>query len=109
MLLEEAANLKRIPTKNVLHDRNEDAERVLTKNGPFRYLGEIAILRHGDGKAVQSVDVQHHVNIGAPVADIDQMIVAYRGLPSEMIEDRDLAVSRSKRSYSRHSSLFVER
>jgi len=40
-----------------------------------------------------TVDVQHHVNVGAAVAHVNHPVVAHRQLGAELLEQRYLAIS----------------
>src|SRR5260370_31243372 len=92
-VLEQVADKKHIPTENVFHDRNQNAECVLAKDRAFGNLRQVAVLGDRNRQAVQTVDVQHHMHVRAAVSDVYQMIVTYGSLTPEMIEDCHFAIS----------------
>src|SRR5690348_6395866 len=93
-ILEEGANAHRVPAGDLLEHGNEHAQRVVADDRPTRDLGDEPRLGGGDGQPVAAIDVEHHVNVGAAVADVDYALPRYAQLDANAVEGRNLAVTR---------------
>ena len=69
--------------------------------------GQLLILRHGDREPVAMIHVKHHVHIGASVAHVDHPIRRHAQPVRELVEDRDLAITRRHPSDLPHLSRLV--
>src|ERR1035441_6170479 len=74
--IEEAPNLRCVPTHNLLQHRDQHAQRVLAQNRAPRNRRQVAVLRHRNRQPVQPVHVQHHVDVGASVPHVHNPVVA---------------------------------
>src|SRR5579864_1882210 len=91
---EQCANLYGIPTGNLLHDGNHHAQGIVAQDGALRDRGDVLVLGDSNGQSVEPVQVQHDVNIGAAVTDIDYAIVSQLQFLPQFLEHGDLAVTR---------------
>src|SRR4051812_41470057 len=74
MLFEEAANPRAVVAEDVLEHGDQHAERVVAHDSAPRDARDVARFRCGDGETVAAVDVQHHMDVGAAVADVDHTL-----------------------------------
>src|SRR5579871_6305971 len=91
--LEEGANTRALPAGDIFENRRQHGERATAENGTPGDLRNMRRLGDGDGQAVARIDLQHHVNIGAAVARIDDVIGADYQFRQQLIENRNFAVA----------------
>src|SRR3989475_8433470 len=94
VLLEKRADARRIHAYDLLEDGHQHAQRVVTNDGASCDLRDQLGFGRGDGEAVAPVDVQHHVDVGTAVPDIDDPVRAHLQRRLQLVQDRHLAVSR---------------
>ena len=68
--LEERTDLGGAPVGDLLEHRHQHAERVVAQHGAPRDARDVLVFRDSDREAVAVVHVQHHVDVGAPVANV---------------------------------------
>src|SRR5437899_10271157 len=93
--LEELADSGSLPAYNFLQDRHKYGVRIGAEHRSFCDLGDIFALRNCDGEAVAHIHVQHHVDIGTAVANIDDLVRADLQSGLQLIEYGDLPVTSS--------------
>ncbi len=79
--------------QHVFEDRHEHAERVLGENRALGDLRDVFVLRHGNREAVAQVHVQHHVHVGAAVANVDDAVGRQTETGLQIHEHGDFAVA----------------
>src|SRR5580700_1165820 len=90
----EGPDLDGDPAQDVLQNRDQHAQPVLAEDGTPRNLRDVFVFRHRDGQPVQPVHVQHHVNVGTSVADINYAVVTDGKLRAQLLQNGYLAVAR---------------
>jgi len=92
---EELADSGTRPSGDFFEDRNQRSEGIIAQDSALGDLGYVFGFGDGDGEPVVAVDVEHDVNIGAAVADVDYVVEGHAEIFGELLEARDLAVSGS--------------
>src|SRR2546425_12624617 len=93
MRLEQLTDANGVPADDVLEDGNQNAERVVAHHGALGDPGDVPGLGHGNSEAVAGVDLQHHMNVRATVADVDRTVGADLKLRLKLLQNGDLPVS----------------
>src|SRR5258708_11934338 len=91
--LEQFPNVPRPPVEQLIENRHHDAERVLAQHRAPGDPRELLVFRNGNREPVMVVDMQHHVNVGTTVADIDHTIGCDAQSMLELLDYRNLAVA----------------
>src|SRR6266496_3562766 len=71
LLLEHNSNLSRVVSSDLLENGNQDAECVVTDHRTSRDLSDVTSFRGGNRQTLAAVHMQHDVNVGATVANVD--------------------------------------
>src|SRR5678815_4467565 len=90
--IEERSDLWRSIAGDLLKHRNQHTQRIVTHDGAPGDLADSPRLRHRDGETFPAVDVQHHVEVGASVADIDDAVSRQPERDAKLVDRLDLAV-----------------
>src|SRR5579871_2207271 len=93
MGFEEFSNLLRVPIGHFLKHGHEHAECVVAEQGAAGDGRQVLVFRDGDGEAVKAVEVQHDVEIGAAIPDVDDAIVRHLHGGAEFFEHSNFAVA----------------
>src|SRR5207248_8627934 len=96
-----------IPSCNILKNRRKNSESVEAEHsalGPLRYVLDF---RNREGIAVANVGIQHHVNIRAGVAAVNDMVGPDLRPRLQLIENENLSISRSGASNGFNFTGFV--
>ena len=78
--LEERADLRAVVADDLLEHRHEHAQRVVAHAPCAARSARCTRLRDGDREPVAPVDVEHHVHVGAAVADVDHAVARHAEL-----------------------------
>src|SRR5262249_52327722 len=85
-----------VPAENHFENGDDHSQRVAAENGALGDLRYVFGLGDRDGESVTCVDVQHHVNIGAAIADVHNVVRRHLEGALQFVQDRDLAVARNR-------------
>src|SRR5206468_123008 len=70
LLLEHQADLTRVVATDLLQHRDQNTESVVADHRAAGDLCDVPRFGGGDGEALSTIDVQHHVNVRASIADV---------------------------------------
>ena len=79
--------------QKLIENRHHDAERVLAEYGALGDPRELFVFRYGNGEPVMVVYMQHHMNVGTAIADIDHAIGCNTQTLLKLLDHCDLAVA----------------
>src|SRR5216683_4464372 len=96
MLFEKRSDLARIVSNNLLEDRHQDAGGVVADDRSLRYLSNIFGLGRGNREAAAVVYVKRDVDIGAAVANVDDVVVGEAQPELQLIDCDYLTVTRRR-------------
>ena len=71
LLLKEGADARGVPAGDFLQDGDHDAQGVVAKDGALGNGSDVPRLRNGNGEALAPVHMQHDVNVGPAVSDVE--------------------------------------
>src|SRR5215468_1322669 len=91
--LDESPDLRRSHSEDLVKDRHQDTEGVVTQNRGLGDARKMAILGRRDGEPLGVIDVQHDVYVRAPISDIDDAIGRDGEPLAQLLYHRDLAIA----------------
>src|SRR6202035_1966015 len=91
--LKQFPDVASLPVEELIKSGNHDAEGVFTEHRAFGNARQLLIFRYGNRKSVMVIYMQHDVNIGTAIADIDHPIGGNTQSTLEFLHYRDLAIA----------------
>ena len=88
------ANPMRIPSKDVLQNWDQNAERILTQYRPLGDSSDRFGFRHRNSVSIVTIDVMHYVKVRASVANVNGPIGAALQFQFQVLKDGNFAVTR---------------
>src|SRR5579863_3376393 len=83
--LKEAPNAGSIPPDYFFENRRQHSQSTRAENGSLRNLRNMRRLRNRNGETIARIQLQHHVNIGAAISRIDNVVRAHHVLSQQLV------------------------
>src|SRR5664280_2886716 len=90
---EQIANRMRVPAHDLFQDGNKDGQGAVADHGTLGDGRKVLVLGNGNGETIAPIHVEHDVDVGAAVANIDDAVRSGPKFLEQLIDDGDLAVS----------------
>src|ERR1039458_9784379 len=92
--LEKTANPGSLPSHYFFENGRQHRQSAGAKYRALRNLRDVWGLRDRDGKTIARIQLQHHVNIGAAISRIDNVVGTHDVLGQQLVKHRNLAIAR---------------